>query len=72
MADEFDQRVCDKTHESVDRRLSDLKDENDRLDGRYEKLGAIINGKFNKIIGMIIITLLTIISSLIITMVTRH
>ena len=63
MALEFDRGLCNERHKTIDRRL-------DNTEVDFTDLTKAINGKFNKIIGMFIGVLFTIIGSLIVFIIT--
>jgi len=61
---EFDGKLCDERHQVINRRIETT---NTHLANLIDK----INGKFNKIIGMFIGVLFTIIGSLIVFIIER-
>jgi hypothetical protein len=61
----FIAKLCDERHQKIDTNIDDLWRHNNEL-------VASINGKFNKILFAVMVTLLTVIGSLITIMVTRH
>ena len=66
-----DPDLCIEKHRTVDRRLGESKENDEKLFSQLADLVKTINGKFTKVFIMFITVLLTIIGGLIVTIVTR-
>jgi hypothetical protein len=61
---DWEEKLCDERHQRIDVNVTTLYT-------KHENLAATINGKFNKILFLLVATLLSVIASLFVVIVTR-